>query len=145
MNQSKFTTNILYMKKWLYPLLLLLVITGASCTKTTNQIIPNVTIVVDAQPNDWKYDAASKSYLITVSVSEIDNSTNQSDGVVVAMSRDGEQFEALPEVFNNVSFSYVYKPGTVWIQAQGVNGSTIQLPSGNVRFKITIIPANATN
>ncbi|MBV8252754.1 MAG: hypothetical protein JO154_09105 [Chitinophaga sp.] len=133
------------MKKWLYSLLALVLLTAASCTKTTNEIIPNTTIIVDVLPTDWKFDSSTGTYYISITTPEINSSSNQSHGILVAMSRNQTLFEALPEVFNNTSFTYIYQPGTVLIEAQGVNGAAIQLPTTNLRFKITIIPANTSN
>jgi len=133
------------MKKWLYSLLALVLLTAASCTKTTNEIVPNTTIIVDVLSSDWKFDTNTKTYFISITTPEINNNSNQSHGILVAMSRDQTLYEALPEVFNNTSFTYIYQPGTVLIEAQSVNGAAIQLPTTNLRFKITIIPANTTN
>ncbi|NIG57406.1 hypothetical protein [Chitinophaga sp. Cy-1792] len=133
------------MKKWLYSLPLVLVLfTASSCTKNYNDIIPNTTIVVDAAANQWIFDNTTGTYYISIDVGELTTSTTQSDAVVVSMSRNQTLFEALPEVYNNTSFTYIYKAGTVLIEAQGVNGAAIQLPTSSVRFKITIIPANTT-
>ncbi len=133
------------MKKWLYSLLALVLLTAASCTKTTNEIVPNTTIIVDVQSNQWKFDSSTGTYYISITTPEINTSNNQSHGILVAMSRDKTLYEALPEVYNNTSFTYIYQPGTVLIEAQGVNGAAIQLPTSALRFKVTIIPANATN
>ncbi|WP_143307033.1 hypothetical protein [Chitinophaga vietnamensis] len=130
------------MKKWFYLSVLLLAVVFTSCTKTTNEIIPNKTIIVPGNSGDWKYDGNTKSYYISISVPELDNNTNQTDAVVVSMARNGGSlYEALPEVYNNTSFTFIHQPGTVLIEAQGVNGSTIQLPPNNITFKIVLIPS----
>ncbi|MBV7529067.1 hypothetical protein [Chitinophaga sp. sic0106] len=135
------------MKKWLYPLLMVVVVlfTASGCTKTYNDIIPSTTILADVAANQWKTDDGGKTYYFLVTTPELTQSTAESDGVVVAMDRGNGVFEALPEVYQNTSFTFLYEPGTVSIEASGVNGAPVTLPTGTITIKITIIPANPTN
>lgn len=133
------------MKTWLYLPLLLLGVVFSSCTKTTNEVvIPNKTILFDAQPNNWTQDPDGV-YVMELDLPELDQNANQLDGVVVSMSRlaNGayDQYEVLPEVFNNEYYNVVHIPGKLFIELRGPNNTTAQKPNVNIRFKIVIIPS----
>ncbi|CAL1519879.1 hypothetical protein [Chitinophaga sp. MM2321] len=131
------------MKTWLYlPLLLLMGFTFSSCTKTTNEVvIPNKTIIQDVAANLWKLDDQGV-YYIQFDVPELDQNTNQLDGVIVSIARDKNLYEILPEVYKNEYYNVIHQPGTIIVELRGPNGSQAAKPVDDMRFKIVIIPSN---
>lgn len=129
------------------PLLLLLLsvfFVASSCTKqynTTEEVIPNFTVVHTVAVGDWKFTAADGTYTAIINMPEIDNVSFDNDGVVVAAMFDNVNYEALPQVYDGLSYTFFYSPGFLTISVQGANGGQGSKPTGPVRFKIVLIPS----
>lgn len=145
---SKSIPNTLYMKRWLYLLpLLMLAAVFSSCTKTTNEVIPNKTIFFTMPPDAWKLDN-NGVYFMQFSngdLPELDQNTNQTDGVIVSIARQlngqFDLYELLPEVFNNESYNVIHQPGLLTVELRGPNNTVAQKPNVTMKFKIVIIPS----
>lgn len=122
--------------------------TVSSCTKqyispaTTNQ-----TILKDVAASDWQLytDTTNnnKSYYASISVSSLTKDWAKFGGIVVAISYDGgNTYEQLPEVYQNLSFSYTYNAGNVTIYAQSADGTSPLKPSDTIRVKIILVDSN---
>lgn len=126
------------MKRFLLLPLLALGMFLSSCTKE-EVVIPNRTIVVTIPANGWKYDNATQTYYYDIDMPEIDDYTSQVNAIVVAITGDGEIYEAIPDVYDGYSYTYTYQRGALVIEVQGADGSTVS-PSGKpITVKITII------
>ncbi|PSL47785.1 hypothetical protein CLV51_102645 [Chitinophaga niastensis] len=129
------------MKTWFYLPLLLLGFILPGCTKTTNEVvIPNKTILVDIKSTDWKQ--VNGVWGVTFIVPELDNSTNQTDGVIVSMSRGNAVFEILPEVYQDQSYTVIHNPGNIVVELRGTDGRPTIVPAENITFKLVLIPSS---
>lgn len=102
------------------------------------QEIPNTTIQTSVATNNWTYDSGTKTYYAQINMPEITDATNQTDGVLVYISGDGITWEALPDVYNGTTIIYTYKPGVLYLEIQGSDGSTVN-PPGNLYVKIVLV------
>ncbi len=139
-----FDIKITLMKKW--PLLLALLsifLVASSCKKEyiTNENIPNFTVVHTVAIADWKLNQQDGTYTAVINMPEIDNVSFTNDGVVVAAMFDGTNYEALPQVYDNLSYTFFYSPGFLTLSIQGANGGQGARPTGPVKFKIVLIPS----
>ncbi|MBC9912091.1 hypothetical protein [Chitinophaga varians] len=134
------------MKRWLYLLpLLMIAAVFSSCTKTTNEVIPNKTIFFTMTPDQWKLDDKGVYYMQFNNLPELDQNSNQLDGVVVSLARQQngqfELYELLPEVFNNESYNVIHQTGVLIVELRGPNNTVAQKPNVTMKFKIVIIPS----
>lgn len=121
---------------------LLLLIVFASCKKEyINQTIPNTTVVHTVNSADWTYSSADGTYNATISMPEINDVVFDNDGVVVAAMFDGVNYEGLPQVYGGYTYTYFYQPGYLTISIQAANGGEGGRPTGNIRFKIVLVPS----
>lgn len=120
------------------------------CTKknyyTTN---PGITFQATAQASDWQYSATENSYVLSINTPELDQTGANNDAVVVSISypsSTGGQtgiFETIPEVYNNIAYSYIYSAGNVTIYAQAPNGTALPASPGAMTIKVAIISSTA--
>jgi len=119
----------------------------SSCTKqyitpgTTNQ-----TFYANVATTDWTLytdSSCNKSYTAPINISALDPNFAQIGGVIVAISYDGgNTYEQLPEVYDNLSYSYTYNAGNVSLYAQSADGTTAILPSAAIKVKIILVDSN---
>jgi len=120
----------------------------SSCTKqyvspqTTNQ-----TVYANLQPSNWTLytdNNGSKSYQAPITVNILDNNFASIGGIIVAISYDGgATYEQLPEVYDNVSYSFTYNAGNVTLYAQSANGTTALQPTLPIKVKIILVDSNS--
>jgi opacity protein-like surface antigen len=120
----------------------------SSCTKqyvspqTTNQ-----TVYANLQPSNWTPytdNNGSKSYQAPITVNILDNNFASIGGIIVAISYDGgATYEQLPEVYDNVSYSFTYNAGNVTLYAQSANGTTALQPTLPIKVKIILVDSNS--
>ncbi|WPQ62294.1 hypothetical protein SIO70_28440 [Chitinophaga sancti] len=106
------------------------------------QEIPNITIQTSVASTAWQYDQTTKTYYVQINMPEINESTNQTDGVLAYISGDGTTWEALPDVYNGSSIVYTYKPGVLYLEIQGATGATVD-PPGDLYLKIVLVASQA--
>ncbi len=129
------------MKALAFASFLFLVAVLPACTKK-EMVIPNQTILTDVAPNNWQYDSNTKTYYVNINMPEIDSYVNQTDGVLVyiSSSTSGDNvYEAIPEVYNGYSYTYIYSPGQLSIEVQGANGTTVNPPNYPLHVKIVLV------
>lgn len=117
----------------------------SSCTKKYITPNPNRTVNADLTSADWTLTSATvgTSYQASINVDQIDDASASLDGVIVSISYDGgKTYEQLPEVYNNVSYSYTYNTGNVTIYAQNAIGSTAVQPTDPITVKIVLVYSN---
>ena len=129
------------MKKNILFLFATAIILFSSCVKK-EVVIPNVTVVANVLPSDWQYSSASQTYFVQINVPEIDAYANSYDGIIVSFTAGNNVYEAVPEVYNGDSYSFTHQPGSITLEVQGANGSTVTPPSYAIQVKVVIIPSN---
>ena len=126
-----------------------ILMTVSSCTKqyvapaTTNE-----TIIAPVASSDWESYSDSVSgavaYSADITVADLSSDFAKFGGVIVAISYDGgNTYEQLPEVFNDLSFSYTYNNGHVTIYAQSADGSLAKKPTDDIKVKIILVDSNS--
>lgn len=129
------------MKAFIALPLLLLTLVFSSCKKETivREVIPNRTIITDVPTSAWQFDDQTQTYFAAIDMPEIDGRVHDTNGVLVYISADGGVYEAIPNVFNGSSYVYSHEVGTLYLEVQGSDGSTINPPSATIRVKIVIV------
>lgn len=114
-----------------------------SCTKQYNQVTPNETVYADIKTSDWAANSTGLTDSVTINTPQIDNYFSNHGGVIVYFTFDGGQtYEQIPEVYNNVSFSYIYTSGGIILYAQSANGAQPITPPADLTAKVVLVPSN---
>ncbi len=115
----------------------------SSCTKQYVTPNPNQTIYADLASSNWSVYSDQKSYFAPINVPQIDVNFAQVAGIIVAISYDGgTTYEQLPEVYNNLSYSFTYNNGNVTVYAQTAIGALPAAPPDPVKVKIILVSSN---
>lgn len=133
--------NVLTIMKKLIPTLLVLLFLFTSCTKN-NVVIPNTTITTDVLSTDWKYSTTTKTYYVDISMPELTQQTNATDGVLVTFSAGNDVYEAIPEVYNGYAYTFTHQPGVLTLEVQSAIGATVNPPTYTIHVKIVLIPSS---
>jgi hypothetical protein len=125
--------------------LLFLCIWSSGCKK--DEIIvpnnPNQTILQNIQPGAWVLNSDNSAYMVDISMPEIDADANELDAIVVSVSAGATgAYEAIPNVYSGVSFSYTHQVGRVTLEVQSADGTAPVRPTSLIRAKIVIIRSN---
>ena len=128
-------------------ILFLLVIGGAlftaSCTKRYDVVQPNQHYTATVKPSDWTVTSDGKSDSVSLPAKQIGNYFNQNGAVLVYFTYDGgSTFEQIPEVYNNVSYSYYNDAGNLVLYSQNAGGTTPYLPTQDITVKLVLVAAN---
>lgn len=100
-------------------LLLGVVLFASSCRKEVTQVIqPNQTVVFPVSSSSWQYDSELNSWYVNLDMPEIDDYIQENGGVLVYMNREGDGYEQLPFLYDQVTYSYVTFAGGIQITAQ---------------------------
>lgn len=136
--------NTMTMKKILSILCCAIVLLSvSSCTKKYITPNPNKTIYADVATSDWAAYSDGKSYYVPITVADLDEASAQYDGVVVSVSYDGgKTYEQLPEVYNDLSYSFTYNTGNVTLYAQTSAGTLPLAMPDAVKVKIVLVYSN---
>ncbi len=125
--------------------LLLSLLFFSACKKEVTevqQVNQAFSAIYSLAPSGWSTNDGSHSYAQTVSVPELDDIIQQNGGVLVYLSFDnGANYEAIPEVFDGITYGAVHSTGSVTIDLYDVNGGTITAPGGTILAKIVLIDA----
>ncbi len=131
------------MKKILFLLIIGGALFMASCTKQYNQVIPNQTVYADLASSDWTTTDNGFNYTTTVTPPTGGDFGASSDAVLVYFTFDnGKTYEQVPEVYNNVSYTYTVTNGEVDLFAQSANGAETILVPPALTAKIIVVPSN---
>ena len=124
----------------------MILFTVSSCTKQYITPNPNQTVYADIPASAWTLytdPAGVKSYKAVIPVPQLDDVSVQYDGVLVAFSYDGgATYEQLPEVYGNLSYSYIYYNKTIEVNAQTADGTTAVQPTDPIKAKIILVYSN---
>jgi hypothetical protein len=129
------------MKKILFLLLISGALLASSCTKNY-AVIPNQTTYYDLPSTGWTTTDKGLNYTATIPAKG-GNLGLEPDGILIYFSFDKRQsYEQIPEVYNNVSFTYTNDGNNITLYAQSANsGETIPAPIA-LTAKIVLIPSN---
>ena len=135
------------MKKILTLVCCTILLAATSCTK--KYITPsNVTAIYTINgTTGWEVytdDGGKKSWFSKLeNLPEQDQYAQETGGVLVYISYDeGATYEALPEVYNGISYSYTSEVGRIRIFAQNSNGSQLAAPpADNIKVKGVLVSA----
>jgi len=132
------------MKKILFFLLIGSALFMASCTKQYNQVVPNKTYISDQiNSSSWTTSDGGKNYSVDINISDLGNGGTAYNGVLVYLTFDnGQSYEALPEVYNNTSFTYTYSPGVITLYAQSSDGTQVIPAPEAFKAKIVLVASN---
>jgi hypothetical protein len=121
-----------------------ILLTVSSCTKQYITPNPNKTVTANLASSDWTLTDPKVGVSYQASINApIDNASAQLDGVVVSISYDGgNTYEQVPEVYNNVSYSYTYNEGNVTIYAQSPTGGLPSAVPDPMIVKIVVVYSN---
>ncbi|WP_183578953.1 hypothetical protein HDF18_23040 [Mucilaginibacter sp. X5P1] len=129
------------MKKILFLLLISGALLASSCTKNY-AVVPNVTTNYTLPATDWTTTDNGLNYTATIPAKG-GNLGAASDGLLIYFTFDnGQSYEQIPEVYNNVSFTYTNDGNNLTLYAQSANaGQTIPAPVA-LTVKIVAVPSN---
>jgi len=127
-------------------ILFLLVIGGAlftaSCTKRYDAVVPNLTVIRNVKTTDWAVTADGRADSVSLPAKQIGNYFNQQGAVLVYFSFFNGVYEQIPEVYNNVSYSYYNNSGNLVLYSQDAGGTTPYLPTQDITVKLVLVAAN---
>lgn len=96
------------------------------------------------QSADWTTTNNGLIYTAQFNVPELDNRMYQTGAVLVYLSFTGTSyFEALPEVFNGITYGTIHSPGYVGIDISAVSGDPVNPPAQSITAKVILIDATA--
>jgi hypothetical protein len=132
------------MKK-LTPALFLLAVTLAACTKQDSPqpvVTPNPakSATYDIAPGDWTTQD-SLTYTATLDVPELDQAIYDHGAVLVYLSFVDNIYEAIPEVFSNISYGTYHSVGSVSVDFYAEPGFIADPPTADVYAKVVLISA----
>lgn len=128
------------MHKIYAPLFLgLLAIFFTSCKKEIVSGNNNQSVLISVPSSAWKTSDGS-SYRVSLYVPEITSYFNDTGEVLVYLSYNDGTYEQIPEVNDNISYSFSHDTGNVTVYAEELNGRTITPPS-LTNVKIVLVPS----
>jgi hypothetical protein len=131
------------MKSLLLLPMLMLGILFTSCKKEEiiqqEVVQPNRTILFEVKATSWQFDNNTKTWFAELPIDEIDDNVNQNSGILVYISSDKQFWEAIPDVLDGSTFVYRYTTGSLFLEVQGADGSTIDPPKATVWTKVVLV------
>ena len=119
----------------------------SSCKKEVTQVQQvdqAYSAVYTIQPGDWVTSNNGLSYTAELSVPELDNIIYQNGAVLVYLSFSGTSYyEAIPEVFDGITYGSIHSTGYVSIDISAISGNLINPPSQTISAKVVLIDATA--
>lgn len=115
-------------KLYLFALVALLFVLFTSCTK--EYITPqnsSQTILATVPHDAWRTQDGI-NYRATINVPELSSYLSENAQVLVYFSFDNATYELIPEVRDDISYSFSQTPGFITIYAQDLDGSGITPP-----------------
>lgn len=119
----------------------------SSCKKEitkVEQVDQAYSAIYTIQPGDWTTNNNGLSYTAELNIPELDNVIYQNGAVLVYLSFTGTSYyEALPEVFDGITYGAIHSPGYVGIDISAVSGDLINPPTQSISAKVILIDATA--
>lgn len=135
--------------KQLFTLATLSVFLFISCRKVTEvtevtQVQnPAVGIHFLITPSDWNTTDEGISFHTSMPVPELTRDIYDHGAVLTYIAFGTDYYEALPEVFDGISYGAIHEAGFVTVDYHALDGSILGAPSANTDIKIVLIPATA--
>jgi hypothetical protein len=127
-------------------ILFLLVIGGAlftaSCTKRYDVVQPNQVLNHTVLSTDWSVTTDGRADSVSIPARQIGNYFNESGATLVYFSFFSGVYEQIPEVYNNVSYSYYNDAGNLVLYSQNAAGTAPYLPTQDINVKLVLVAAN---
>ena len=112
----------------------------SSCTKKyISTGSNNQTYLITVKASSWTKTADGKSDSVAIKAPVIDNYFNNNGATLVYFSFFKGVYEQIPEVYNNVSYSYFHAPGTLVLYSQPATGGTPVLPTDDIVVKLVLV------
>ena len=93
-------------------------------------------------PSDWSSTDGNLSFSAQMNVPEVDDVIYNQGAVLVYISFNGTgYYEALPEVFDGITYGAIHSKGTVTIDISALSGEAINAPTQNISAKVILIDA----
>jgi hypothetical protein len=119
----------------------------SSCKKEVTQVQKAdqaFSAVYTISPDSWTSTNSGQSYTAELEITELDNNIYDNGAVLVYLSFEGTNYyEALPEVFDGVTYGAIHSPGYVGIDISAVSGDVVTPPSQSISAKVVLIDATA--
>ena len=119
----------------------------ASCKKEVTevkQVNQAFSAVYTINPANWSTSNNGLSYTAQLQIPELDNTIYQNGGVLVYLSfGNTNYYEALPEVFDGITYGAIHSNGYVGIDISALSGNAINPPDQNISAKVILIDAQA--
>jgi hypothetical protein len=134
------------MKKLLLLLLCTTTLGLVSCKKDTIiQEIPNRTIILNIQPNQWVTVNNGQTITVDLAIEEIDQLNVDIEGILVYLDHpvNESSYIQLPYVYGGSAYSYEQFKGGIAIDIQRSEFATAnpQKPTVPIRVKVVLIPS----
>jgi len=127
----------------LTPLFLIFISCKKEVTKV-EKVDQAFSAVYTIQPTDWTTSNSGLIYTAELNIPELDNVIYQNGAVLVYLSFSGTSyFEALPEVFDGITYGAIHSPGYVGIDISAVSGDPVTPPAQTITAKVVLIDATA--
>lgn len=119
----------------------------ASCKKEVTevqQVSQAFSALYNIKPSDWTTANNGLIYTASLPIAELDNSIYTGGGVLVYISFDNtDYYEALPEVFDGITYGAIHSNGYISIDISALSGNVMDPPSQNISVKVILIKAEA--
>jgi hypothetical protein len=120
-----------------------MIVLFSACTKTVTevqQVDQAFSIIYTLNPGGWGSNDGGFSYSTTLNVPELDQSMLNNGAIVVFLSFDkGANYEAIPEVFDGISYGALHSLGVITLDLHAVDGSKLNPPSATILAKVVLI------
>ena len=127
----------------LTPLFLIFISCKKEVTKV-EKVDQAFSAVYTIQPTDWTTSNSGLIYTAELNIPELDNVIYQNGAVLVYLSFSGTSyFEALPEVFDGITYGAIHSPGYVGIDISAVSGDPVTPAAQTITAKVVLIDATA--
>lgn len=110
-----------------------------SCKKEIVAANNNQTVLISVPSSGWQTSDGS-SYRVSLYVPEITSYFNDTGEVLVYLSYNDGTYEQIPEVNDNISYSFTHSTGNITVYAEELNGRIINPPS-MTNVKIVLVPS----
>jgi hypothetical protein len=119
----------------------------ASCKKEVTQVQKvnqAFSAVYNIDPSDWTTTNNGVSYTAELNIPELDDAIYSNGAVLVYLSFSGTSYyEALPEVFDGITYGVIHSTGYVGIDISTLSGDLINPPGQTISAKVVLIDAAA--
>ncbi len=119
----------------------------ASCRKEVTKVIHDTdkqasSAVYTILPDSWAANDDSTAFTASLEVPELNDAILDHGAVAVYLSfNDGKDYEAVPEVFNYISYNAIHYSGGVDIETRDIEGYKISPPEVKILAKVILIDA----